>query len=123
MAVLRTNSGSTAKKRNIPNNLGPMDLTDMVFSTLSETVVIINVVTVRVSDLPIINANSYDLALHFINGAWQIVQNAINFNIGGWDGLTWTITTTGQVQFTSDNMLGVYNVAQSNVTYKVALKS
>jgi len=113
--------GTDTYKIPIPND-APFDLPNMLFNPLNGSTVVMNLVSSRVNNIGIINANKYTLTLHFINGGWNLIQNNVEFDLGGWDGLTYSISAAGQVSCVSDNMAGIYDVAQSNLLYKVAMK-
>ena len=113
--------GADTYKIPIPNDAA-FDLPNMLFNPLNGSTVVLNLVSARVNRIGLINANKYTLALRFINGGWNLTQNSIEFDLGGFDGLTYTISATGQVSCVSDNMPGVYDVAQSNLLFKIAMK-
>ena len=104
----------------IPNDAAFI-LPNLLFDSTAETMIVVNVTTRRVDDITV-NANKYTLNCHFINGAWSIVQNSIEFDINGWDGIIYSITAAGQVRGISDLMTGVYDVDQSVLLYKIAMR-
>jgi len=103
----------------IPNGL-PFIIPGLLFSSTTETNIVITVSTIRVDDATA-NANKYTINCLFINGAWSITQSGVEFNFGSWDGITYSITA-GQVSGLSNLMAGVYDVAQSNLIYKIEMR-
>jgi len=101
---------------------GNFNIPKLAFDHTLYPSIIISVTTTRVDDIPTINSNKYTLTAKYIDGTWSIVQNSIDFDTGGWDGLTFSISATGQVSATANLMLGIYDVNQSRMVYKVSLR-
>ena len=122
MALLTLNGGGVTSILAIPND-STVVVPGLLLDHASAVTTVVSVTTVRVASAPsLVNANKYVLVCHYIDAAWIMIQNAIDFDLGGWDGLTWSISAVGQIQFTSDLMPGTYDLAQSKMLYKIAIK-